>query len=167
VTCIFSQNIRESNYYCWFITINLHNLGSICSHIENSATSISIRKEIWYIIWGRKCCRKRRIFYVKCKKQDRYSYHEKYIRGNSTSFGLLSRCYDERSREEWLEWIKIYEDVINYGCNAASSLNAVILDSEDKSKKNATVKNSVIPCQEGIKRCNCLFCYKLVQELRL
>lgn len=72
-----------------------------------------------------------------------YSQDEGYIRGIYTSFRLHSLYYDERSRRDWLGWIKIYEDVINHGYNAASSLNAVILNSEDKSKRKVAVKPSV------------------------
>jgi hypothetical protein len=73
-----------------------------------------------------------------------YSYHTGYIRGIYTIFYSHSLYYDERSRRSWIQWIKIYDDVKKHGYNAASSLNAVALDSEEnKSKRKVRVKLSV------------------------
>jgi hypothetical protein len=73
-----------------------------------------------------------------------YSYHTGYILGIYTNFYSHSLYYDERSRRSWIQWIKIYDDVKKHGYNAASSLNAVVLDSEDnKSKRKVRVKLSV------------------------
>jgi hypothetical protein len=49
-----------------------------------------------------------------------YSQDKSYIHGIYTAFRLFSLSYDERSRRDWLGWIKIYEDAINHGYNAAS-----------------------------------------------
>ena len=77
-------------------------------------------------------------------KDSPYSCHTGYIRGIYTNFYSNSFYYDERSRRDWIQWIKIYDDVKKHGYNAASSLNAVVLDSEDnKSKTKVQVKLSV------------------------
>jgi hypothetical protein len=84
-----------------------------------------------------------RCFHIHRRHQFPYSQDKFYINGIYTAFRLLSPSSDLRSCRDSLGWIKIYEDVINHGYNAASSLNAVILDSQDKSKKKDAVKLSV------------------------
>jgi hypothetical protein len=64
-----------------------------------------------------------------------YSKDAAYICAIYTNFYLDSRCCDLRSRKSWMQWMKIYGSVLDHGYNAASSLNAVVLDSEDRKSK--------------------------------